>query len=284
MRTYSHIIDTKAVKKVINSIPEYCVVRELTERDYGIDLMIEIFTKVGKNKFGHDLFDSTGYVCYLQIKGTESELEIRSDNTISYSIDKSLLLYVEKFSTPFILTRVCTLKGKESIYFLWLQRYISDFLDVKRPKWRTEKPEKLTVYIPAKNDFSSNFEKIEKISWRIKYIEELVEFHEKYYDIQIYFPSIIMDHNKFKGFSSIIKTLNRITQLSTLLSKNTCCIDKDSIEALIRYLQGVKEGTNKPKENEDFPNYFNLDLLKNSTMSTIFVEEMEAEYESVTIY
>ena len=70
MRTYQHIIDTASVKLTLNSLPDYWVIRDLNERDYGIDLMIEIFTKSGFDKQGHETYDATGQICYLQIKGT----------------------------------------------------------------------------------------------------------------------------------------------------------------------------------------------------------------------
>ncbi|WP_167619971.1 DUF4365 domain-containing protein [Maribellus sediminis] len=284
MRTYQHIIDTKAVRQVINAIPEYCVVRELTERDYGIDLMIELFKKTGINKHGHDYYDSTGHVCYLQIKGTDNELAVNKNDTISFNIDKKSLYYVEKFSTPFILTRVCTKKDHETIYFIWLQRYISDVLDIETPDWRTEDEESITIYIPTHNDFENNFEKIEKIAYRIKYIEELSEYSEKYTDLTLDLQTIIHLHEKYQYFDETIKDLKRLSQLTTLLTKNNCCIDQDCIIELIKYLEGVKSGINQPAKMEDYPHNYNLELLRTSNLSTKFIEEMEAENEGVTTY
>jgi hypothetical protein len=284
MRTYQHIIDTKAVRQVINSIPEYSVVRELTERDYGIDLMIELFSKVGENKHGHELFDSTGHVCYLQIKGTDKEFVINEDETISYNIDKKSLYYVEKFSTPFILTRVCTEKGKEAIYFIWLQRYISDILDIERPEWRTDENDSLTIYIPIHNNFIDNFVKVEKIAYRIKLIEELSEYSEKYSEIKMALQTILKLQDKFEHFIDVIKGLKRLSQLTTLLTKNNCCVDKACLLELIEYLKGVRNGNNSPTQMEEYPHNFNMELLRTSNLSTRFVEEMEADNEGVTTY
>lgn len=284
MRTYQHIIDTKAVRQVINAIPEYSVVRELTERDYGIDLMIEFFSKTGENKHGHEIFDSTGYVSYLQIKGTDKVLKVNANGALSYNIDKKSLYYVEKFSTPFILTRVYTKKGKEAIYFLWLQRYISDVLDIKNPEWRTEKSKSLTIEIPIHNNFNTNFSKVEKISSRIKYIEELSEFSEKYSNIMLALQSIIISQDKFEYYLEIFKELRRLSQLSTLLTKNNCCIDKNDILELLEYLKKVRGGTESPTEMEDYPHNFNLDLLRTSNMSTRSMEEFEADNDGDTTY
>lgn len=282
MRTYQHIIDTMAVKQVLNSIPENIVVRELTERDYGIDLMVEFFDEQGIDKYGHKLYDSTGYVCYLQIKGTDSLLSSRK-NKISFSIDIKSLLYVERFSTPFILTRVCTLKGKECIYFVWLQRYISDVLDMNQADWRNTKKKTLTIYIPVQNDFKNNFAKVERISYRIKFIEELAEFVEKYSFISMQYDLIIQMQNNF-DFTDMIRDLLRLSKLNTLLTKNDCCVDKDVIIELILYLEKIATGEENPLTLEDFPHNHNLDLLMKSIMNTMFVEEMVAENEFDTTY
>jgi len=284
MRTYQHLIDTKAVKQVLNSIPDYCVIRELTERDYGIDLMIEFFSKIGENQHKHPIYDTTGHICYLQIKGTEKQLKINDDETISFSIDKKSLFYVEKFSTPFILVRVCTLKGKQEIYFLWLQRYISDKLDNQKPDWRTETQESETLYIPIDNKLPSNFEKVEKIAWRIKYIEEQAEFTERFTYLKLGLLSIINVKDDFSHFIEMLRELKRISHLSTLMNKNHCCIDTKCVQDLIDYLKEVRNGRADPEELEDFPHYHNFDLLLSSNTSTRSLEEMEAENEGGTTY
>lgn len=284
MRTYQHIIDTKAVRQVLSIVPEHCVVRGLTERDYGIDLMIEMFSKAGVNKHGHEFYDSTGHICYLQLKGTDKELVPNSKGNIGCSIEKKFLFYAEKLSTPCILMRVCTQAGKEKIYFIWIQRYISDILDIVDRNWRIDSEESLTVYIPAQNILPDNFEKIERISWRIKYLEELAEFHETYTDLTSAFKALINFKDKYEFFSDIIAALTRLSNLSTLLKQNNCCIDRQSILDLIDYIKEVKNGTKTPNKLEDFPDNFNLELLRTSTASTRFVEELEAENEGRTIY
>lgn len=283
MRNYQHIIDTKAVKRTINAIPDHCVVRELTERDYGIDLMIEIFEKTGVDKNGHDTFEASGHVCYLQIKGTNSEIEKnKKSDTVSFPIEKKSLLYVEKFATPFILIRVCTLPGKEAIYFLWLQRYISDLLDRTRPNWRDDDQESYSVKIPIKNSLPSNFEKIEKIASRIKFIEELAEFHERYQYFDSMYHRILLDD--FDDFPLFLSELNRIKNLRTLLTHNSCCIDESSIQEMIEYITNVRDNGVRPGNLEDFPHHFNLDQLYQFNKSVMFIEELVAQNEEDTVY
>ncbi len=52
-------------------LPDYWVVRELTERDYGIDLMVEVFTPGLKDRKGKDAFAKTGAIFHVQIKGVD---------------------------------------------------------------------------------------------------------------------------------------------------------------------------------------------------------------------
>lgn len=284
MRSYQHVIDTMAVKKVFNLIPDYCVVRELTERDYGIDLMVEFYNEIGSNKHGHPFYESTGYICYLQIKGTNDPIKISRKKTISFSIDKKSLFYVEKFSTPFILLRVSTEKENDGAYFLWLQRYISEKLDLENPNWRNDDKESVTLYIPSMNKLPNHFGKVEKIAWRIKYIEELSEFHEKFTFIKMSLEAIIIYESKFDHFSDLIKDIKRLCNLSTLLTKNSCCIDKECLMELIEYIESISNGINQPTNMEDYPHNYNFELLRTSNMSTSFVEELEAENEGDTTY
>ncbi|MCJ7933434.1 MAG: DUF4365 domain-containing protein [Chryseobacterium sp.] len=101
MRVIQHIIDTKAVKKVLAAFPDEWVIRELSERDYGIDLMVEIFEQIGKDDHNHNQYDTTGYTAYLQIKGTGEELKFSNKKSESCSVTRKHLMYVEKFPIPF---------------------------------------------------------------------------------------------------------------------------------------------------------------------------------------
>ena len=59
MRSHSHIVDTQARKLVPNIFPNEWEYREVTGRDYGIDMEIELFEKD----------NPTGQILLLQIKG-----------------------------------------------------------------------------------------------------------------------------------------------------------------------------------------------------------------------
>lgn len=42
-RTQTHITDTLAIREIMSKLPENWLVRGLEERDYGIDLSIELY-------------------------------------------------------------------------------------------------------------------------------------------------------------------------------------------------------------------------------------------------
>jgi len=62
-RTNSHLTETASWKILQNKIPDEWIVRELSERDYGIDAYIEIVQTGG---------DVTGNLCSIQLKGTNN--------------------------------------------------------------------------------------------------------------------------------------------------------------------------------------------------------------------
>ena len=296
MRVYQHIIDTMAIKTTLNSIPHHWVVRDLSERDYGVDLMIEIFRKAGSNDKGHHFYDATGQVYYLQLKGTNSEFEYDEEQeTLSYPIDRSTLLYVEKFSTPFILFRVSVVAGKEKVHFLWLQRYIMEVLDFDVPDWRERKrkakegeeekyQESFTVKIPKSNVLPDNFLKIEKIASRIKYIEEHSEFYERFGTVKSYLAAIIAHRLDAEGYSLLRKELNRIKRFETLFDYNNCCINSSCVDELLEYVNNTERGLTTPHDFEDFPHNFNFGLLYDESKYRISMEEFIADHDGDTAY
>jgi len=286
MRTIQHVIDTKALKNTLNSIPDSWVIRDLSERDYGIDLMVEIFSEFGKDKYGHPKYEATGKVCYLQVKGTQDELSTNVDGSTSFPVTKKALKYVEKFATPFLLIRVFNDPAKPIVCFLWLQRYIIDVIEQTNPEWRTEKQEDYSVRIPSQNRLPNNFKKIEKIAARIKYIEEFSEFYEKYMIIKDVYEAMLSRKFSTEEMNSIILDLQRILQLSTLLEYNHCQVDRGGIQNLIAYLQLVKKNEETPETLDDFPDpiVHNLNLLVGDNFMRMVSEELIADSEGDTVY
>jgi hypothetical protein len=285
LRTYQHIIDTKAIKSTLNSIPDHWVIRDLNERDYGIDLMIEIFSENGEDHIGHKKFEASGRVCYLQVKGKNQQVKYNKDRSISFPIEVKALKYVEKFATPFILVLVHTAQEKNNIYFLWLQRYIIDVLEKKHPNWRTKNQDSYTLRIPEHNYLPNRLDKIEKIAGRIKFIEEHSEYWEKYFRIKDALEVLMEREWDDDNFDFIIEDLKRLKNLKTLLDLNNCQVDEKAIQKLIDYVYKIKKGKIKHHHSNEYEDLIHdLDLLQNDNFMRMAGEELIAENYDDTVY
>ena len=163
MRTETHITETRSIKKLLNALPDAWVVRELTERDYGTDLVVELFG------LSHDNagYYPTGATLNIQVKGTTKEAHIlKNKNVISFSLKTSFLEYALKFPIPFILVLVdLTKPNTDGIYFLWIQRYVFDVLDEERQDWRESHQDTVTLKLPVENSLPDNIAKLESIAY-----------------------------------------------------------------------------------------------------------------------
>ena len=74
-RSETHRTDTSAVRRLMTQLSSDWVIRDLSERDYGIDLKLEYFND---NK-------PTGKIVFLQVKGTTKKLQIKKDCVILWS-------------------------------------------------------------------------------------------------------------------------------------------------------------------------------------------------------
>lgn len=283
-RTETHITDTKAIKKILNIIPDHWVIRELSERDYGIDLMVEIFYEDGFDKNGKVKYESSGNVFYLQVKGTSKKLRFREDE-ISFQLDRKTLLYVEKFTTPFLLVRLSTdNKHNDDIYFVWLQRYIKDKLDKNIPNWRDALQKSFSIKIPKDNKLSQQFYKVESIASHIKYIEEYSEFYEIFSYLNNYFTLIHNVDTNEKLYNDWIQELRRLKRFSTLMEHNNCCVSSSDIQDIIDFIIEIKNGLRAKDALIEYPNKVNLNLLLSEKDSGMSVKAFIAENEGKTIY
>lgn len=67
---------------MICAIPDHWVVRELTERDYGIDLVVEVFEAAGLDKKGHEKFETSGGLFHIQVKGTRDPVKVNKEGYV----------------------------------------------------------------------------------------------------------------------------------------------------------------------------------------------------------
>ncbi len=133
-RSSTHITDTLAVRRIIAALPENWLVRGLEERDYGIDLSIELFD--GENP--------TGCFALIQAKGTKAAFG--SPGTLSGFPTKTLQ-YAQLFPEPFFI--FYTSIDDNRTKFVWIQKYIKTKLNVDNENWVNQA--KCTIHFPCEN-------------------------------------------------------------------------------------------------------------------------------------
>ena len=108
-RTPTHVIETQSRDRIRKAIDDYYVngdalFREITERDYGIDAIIELFS--GGNP--------TGQIAFVQIKGTQNTISpLKASPNVSCTITPSNAEYARQKRIPVILIYVCVKKINE---------------------------------------------------------------------------------------------------------------------------------------------------------------------------
>lgn len=272
---------------MIVALPDHWVVRELTERDYGIDLMVEIFLSGLKDKKNLDAFEASGALFHIQIKGTQTPIKPVAEKSVSYGIKKTALRYVEKFSAPFFLFRADVSSPSGKIYFVWLQRYIRDVLDAHTPFWRDETEDTISISIPVQNEVNiDTLEHIQKIALRPKYLEELIEFREIFHAVDHQLSAMFAgQHDTSDSSLQYLRTqLYRVRRLGVLLAENDCCINRTSVDDVIQYLHGLDFTSNVGAESRTLPHRAEFILLFNSLDGIATVENAAQESEGRTMY
>ena len=126
IRPKAHETDTRARGQVARAIPASWEYREPNGRDYGIDMIIELFES-GK---------ATGSYLLFQIKGTQAEVKTE-ESELTFDLPIQTLKYSEMFVTPVLLV-ICPVNADPPFfYYLWLQEYIRVILDHDKPKCRS---------------------------------------------------------------------------------------------------------------------------------------------------
>lgn len=286
-RVLQHIIDTRTVKRVMQLTPDHWVIRDLSERDYGIDLQIEIFTEAPLKPDKKVRYSSTGCIAHLQLKGTGSPLHFSADNHIHFSMDIRTLKYAERFPTPFFLLRVDVSGPDQPSYFLWLQRYIADVLDVSRPNWRTLDQETIVVKIPAHNPVTEDrLQKIEDICARPKYLEELLEFSENYRTLQNQLDAFSGgEHPTTEAIHQFqIGLARRLTRLSMFFKHNPYGIYPETAEQLLKIVESLDITDTAAPEWVNFSGREHLERFLQSPITQLSDESFMAEVEGDTPY
>jgi hypothetical protein len=112
-RAKQHVTETRSFKIFNNKIPDHWIVREVTERDYGIDCYLELVNRE------HQV---TGELISFQLKGI-NKIEWTKDGhyTLS-SIELTTTNYWYRFSTPVFLCLVDT--DANGVYYCNVKEFI----------------------------------------------------------------------------------------------------------------------------------------------------------------
>ncbi len=144
-RVSSHVTETKAtdtVRKRINSFYDNgdALFRNITERDYGIDGIIELF----------DFGKPTGQIALLQIKGTEQTIcpLKRTPEMVSCKISLSNANYALQNNLPVILIYL-SLSKPAGFYFVDV---FSALNEKQKKKIKTGKQKTINILIPVTNN------------------------------------------------------------------------------------------------------------------------------------
>jgi hypothetical protein len=154
----THVTDTLAVRTILSAMPANWLVRNLEERDYGIDMTIEMF----------DAEKATGKIALVQVKGQLKSFR----KIVKLAFPVKTVEYALLFAEPFFLFHT-SVRDKKT-YFIWVQKYVSAKLSQENPKWHTRK--KVTFEFPPENTLAEGKRKIEEIMARYAARTDGLEF------------------------------------------------------------------------------------------------------------
>ncbi len=158
----NHILEAKSLLFLQNIFPIQWVQRKM-ERDYGIDIDLELFD------YEDDVCVTLGEHIFLQVKGTESpnyatinpigeqlytekELTEKQIPVLKFVLDVPLITLVERMGSaiPVLLSIVDLSEGVA--YYVCLNDYVRNVLPYAESDYREQK--KVTIYIPRENVLS----------------------------------------------------------------------------------------------------------------------------------
>lgn len=147
-RSSSHAIETRSRDSIRSQIDSYykngdALFRELSERDYGIDAVIELF----------DQGIPTGKFSLIQIKGTEKTIQpLKKGNCVSCQISSSNAMYAIQKHIPVFLIYTSITKSK-GFYFVNIQKALT-----QQHFEKMQKQKEITIRIPIENNAMESLE------------------------------------------------------------------------------------------------------------------------------
>lgn len=147
-RIPAHVIETRTkdyVRGIINNYYENgdALFRELSERDYGIDGLIELFCNGVP----------TGQVALIQIKGTEKTIQpLKRKNVVSCNISTSNAKYALQNNVPVLLV-YASMSKPQGFYYIDINNAIKNE-DISK----LNEQDSITIHIPIDNNALEDLE------------------------------------------------------------------------------------------------------------------------------
>ncbi len=184
IRGSTHRTDTMAFRKFVNHLNVDWIVRSMEERDYGIDLQLEIF----------DNSKPTGTMILGQLKGTEGAFE--EEETFQFPV--KTLLYAELFNAPFFLFRTSILDNETR--FIWLQKFIETKASTSSPNWRNQQT--IQIAMPEENNLVSNADRFLMLAREQERQRQALQFMRIECNLALHGDSVLLGEHGVAAFCS----------------------------------------------------------------------------------
>lgn len=142
-RTDPHVVETRSVNWFRTKVADFyengdALYRGLSERDYGVDGIIELF----ENRM------PTGKIAFVQIKATSKTITPmkRTPEFVSCSISSSNARYATQKNIPVILAYISLTSTHKMFYFADVREVITE-----EHKRKMKRQKEITVKIPIEN-------------------------------------------------------------------------------------------------------------------------------------
>lgn len=277
-RTETHIIDTLAVRQIISALPSNWLVRSLEERDYGIDLSIELYN--GEHP--------TGCFSLIQIKGKKNSFS--NDEITLGGFPTKTLEYATLFPEPFFIFHN-SIEDKKT-YFVWAQKYIEIRLSKDNPNWIDQ--DSNTIKFPIDNLLGSEDgnAKIERIMRKLSANKSGLEFLAEYEWLKIHWENC-----KFGETDVILNCIDIVKKLkkhTIFYSVYHSVMNNINLNDLLNRLEFLKTNPikdsfnldeNEAKELSEIDSHINnLESLKMLFLSQRDMDEFEEDFSSTSPY
>jgi hypothetical protein len=205
----------------------------MEERDYGIDLLLEIFEEYSP---GHKLEHyPTGNLVLAQVKGQQKKF---GRSPTFYGFPLKTLLYAELFPIPFLLFYV-SLDAKE-VRFVWLQKYIQVKLDQEQPQWREGTPDPVNIEFPPDNILSPNDQRITQFLLKQRDRETGMQFLAAYEWLKFHLSSA--PGGESKVVHSALGDLQRLRDLTDFIQRHQGPDNRIDLDELQLHLEDIAAG------------------------------------------